>query len=180
MDYIHINGQLHSESFLRNSLPVSLFFFCSIAAKSFEPRHDKTNKMAVRPAKTQISPGHPPSLIKVFAVRMSSATHWAHCEDSDQNGRMPRLIWVFAGRTLILLVLSCRGSFLVESFPLIFLDSCSLFRCPRQTRPLHFKTCTRPEDNADWEVAPPSHDPRFWQSLDRDYRPTGLFWPNVL
>ena len=33
-----------------------------------EPRHDKTNKMSVRPAKTQIS--HPPSLIRVFAVRM--------------------------------------------------------------------------------------------------------------
>ena len=31
-------------------------------------------------------------------------------EDSDQTGRMPRLIWVFTGRTLTLLVLSCRGS----------------------------------------------------------------------
>ena len=41
----------------------------------------------------------------------SWATHLAHSEDSDQTGRMPRLIWVFAGRTLILLVLSCRGSF---------------------------------------------------------------------
>ena len=40
----------------------------------------------------------------------SLATHWAHSEESDQTGRMPRLIWVFAGRTLILLVLSCRGS----------------------------------------------------------------------
>ena len=28
----------------------------------------------------------------------SLATHWAHSEDSDQTGRMPRLIWVFAGR----------------------------------------------------------------------------------
>ena len=27
------------------------------------------------------------------------STHWAHSEDSDQTGRMPRLIWVFAGRT---------------------------------------------------------------------------------
>ena len=27
------------------------------------------------------------------------ATHWAHREDSDQTGRMPRLIWVFAGRS---------------------------------------------------------------------------------
>ena len=41
----------------------------------------------------------------------SLATHWAHGEDSDQTGRMPRLIWVFAGRTLILLALSCRGSY---------------------------------------------------------------------
>ena len=41
-----------------------------------EPPRDKTNNVAVRPAKTQI--------------------------------------WVFAGRTLILLVLSCRGSFYLE------------------------------------------------------------------
>ena len=32
-------------------------------------------------------------------------------EDSDRTGRMPRLIWVFTGHTVILLVLSCRGSF---------------------------------------------------------------------
>ena len=41
----------------------------------------------------------------------SLATHWVHSEDSDQTGRMPRLIWVFAGRTAILLVLSWGGSF---------------------------------------------------------------------
>ena len=28
-----------------------------------------------------------------------SVTYWAHNEDSDQTGRMPRLIWVFLGRT---------------------------------------------------------------------------------
>ena len=39
------------------------------------------------------------------------ATHWVHSEDSGQTGRMSRLIWVFAGQTLILLVLSCRGSY---------------------------------------------------------------------
>ena len=38
----------------------------------FEPRHDKTNKVTVRPAKTD-QPGHPPSLIRVFAVRMKKA-----------------------------------------------------------------------------------------------------------
>ena len=35
----------------------------------------------------------------------------APSKDSDQPGQMSRLIWVFAGRTVTLLVLSCRGSF---------------------------------------------------------------------
>ena len=35
----------------------------------------------------------------------------ADSEDSDQTGQMPRLIRVFTGRTLTLLVLSCRGSY---------------------------------------------------------------------
>ena len=46
----------------------------------------------------------------------SLATHWAHSEDSDQTGRMPRLIWVFAGRIHILLVLSCCGSFVYAHY----------------------------------------------------------------
>ena len=41
------------------------------------------------------------------------ATHWVHSEDSDQTGWMPRLIWIFAGHTIILLVLSCRGSYIL-------------------------------------------------------------------
>ena len=79
-----------------------------------EPRHDKTNKMSVRPAKTQISLGIRPvwseSSLSAWRKLGSLATHWAHSEDSDQTGRIPRLIWVFAGRTTTLLVLSCRGS----------------------------------------------------------------------
>ena len=81
---------------------------------TYEPRHDKTSKMSVRPAKTQISLGVRPvwseSWLSAWRNLGSLATHWAHSEDSDQTGRMPRLICVFAGRTLILLVLSCRGS----------------------------------------------------------------------
>ena len=80
----------------------------------FEPRHDKTNKVSVCPAKTQISlglhPGWSASSLSTWRKLGSLATHWAHSEDSDQTELMPRLIWVFAGRTLILLVLSCRGS----------------------------------------------------------------------
>ena len=44
-----------------------------------EPPHDKTNKMAIAPSEDTDQPGHAPSLIRVFAVRMknieSSATH---------------------------------------------------------------------------------------------------------
>ena len=81
----------------------------------FEPRHDKINKMVGRPAKTQISLGirlvWSESSLSAWRNLGSLATHWAHSEDSDQTGRMLRLIWIFAERTLILLVLSCRGSF---------------------------------------------------------------------
>ena len=68
--------------------------------------------------------GHPPSLIRVFAVRMTkdwvlsyplSAQRrlWSDCTATnfDQTWQMPRLIWVFAGCTVILLVLSWGGSF---------------------------------------------------------------------
>ena len=83
----------------------------------YEPRHDKTNKASVRPAKTQISLGNRPvwseSSLSAWRNLGSLATHWAHSKDSDKTGRMPRVIWVFAGRTLTLLVLSCRGSIIV-------------------------------------------------------------------
>ena len=56
----------------------------------FELRQDKTNKMTVRPAKTQISLGirsvWPESSLSVWRKLVSLATHWAHSEDSDQPG----------------------------------------------------------------------------------------------
>ena len=56
----------------------------------------------------------------------SIATHWVHREDPDQTGRMPRLIWVFAGRIVILLVLSWGGSY-------CFVDTnVSGCKCPSQ------------------------------------------------
>ena len=63
----------------------------------------KPTKWHVRPAKTQISLGIRPvwseSSLSAWRKLRSLATHWAHSEDSDQTGWMPRLIWVFAGRT---------------------------------------------------------------------------------
>ena len=56
--------------------------------KHFEPPHDQTNKMTFAPSEDSDQPGHPPSLIRVFAVRLIGSL-----------GRMPRVICVFAGRT---------------------------------------------------------------------------------
>ena len=79
----------------------------------------KPTKWHVRPAKTQISLGICPawseSSLSAWRKFGSLAAHWAHSKDSDQTGRMPRLIWVFAGRTVILLVLSWGGSYLLGS-----------------------------------------------------------------
>ena len=66
------------------------------------------------PSKTQISLGIRPvwsesSLCAQWVAKDPSFLH-ADSEESDQTGRMPRLIGVFAGRTTILLVLSCRSS----------------------------------------------------------------------
>ena len=68
-----------------------------------EPPRDKTNKMTVRPAKTQISLGIRPiwsesSLCAQWVAEDPTFLH-ADSEDSVQTGRMSRLIWVFAVRT---------------------------------------------------------------------------------
>ena len=58
---------------------------------AFEPRHDKTNKMSVRPAKTQISLGirlvWSESSLCVQWVAKGPSFHHADSEDSDQTGR---------------------------------------------------------------------------------------------
>ena len=90
-----------SDIFLYQANPVR-HYLC-ITFKTVEPRHDKTNRMSVRPANTQISLGIRPvwseSSMSAWRKLRSLATHWAQSEDSDQTGRMPWLIWVFAGRT---------------------------------------------------------------------------------
>ena len=71
-------------------------------------RQNQQNECAPREDSDQ--PGHPLSLIRVFAcaqwVAKDPSFLHADSEDSDQTGR----IWVFAELTVILLVLSCRGS----------------------------------------------------------------------
>ena len=60
-----------------------------------EPPHDKTNKMTCAPSEDPVW--------SVFAMCFSGAKDpsFLHgdSDDSDQTRRMPRLIWVMAGRT---------------------------------------------------------------------------------
>ena len=74
-----------------------LKYISILAAKKTEPRHEKTNKNEYAPSEDSDQPGHPPSLIRVFAVRLiAKDTSFLHAdsdsEDSDQTGRMPRRI----------------------------------------------------------------------------------------
>ena len=76
----------------------------------------KPTKWHVHPAKTQISLGIRPvwsdsslsAWRKLGSLAIGSIAIERTAKTLIRLG--PRLIWVFAGRTLILLVLSCRGS----------------------------------------------------------------------
>ena len=75
----------------------------------------KPTKWFMRPAKTQISLGIRPvwsehSLCALWIAKNQILLH-ADSEDSDKTGLLPILIWVVAGAYVILLVLSCFGSF---------------------------------------------------------------------
>ena len=113
------------------------------AQSLYEPRHDQTNKVTVRPAKTQISLGIRPvwSEFSLSAWRKlgSLASHWAHSQDSDQTGRMLRLIWVVAWHTVTLLVLSCRGSYIISNGVETYSYSTVLRSRISQTYPTRFR-----------------------------------------
>ena len=70
--------------------------------------------MICAPSEDSDQPGHPPSLIRVFAVRMKKAWVLSYplsaSEDSDRTGRMTRLICVFAERTSFCWIFLWAGS----------------------------------------------------------------------
>ena len=99
---IRIQLRVHCSNFMI----ITAIFWLS---KFFELRYSdlsclvkKPTKWHVHPAKTQISLGIRPvwseSSLSAWRKLWSLASHWAHSKDSDQTGRMPRLIWGFAGR----------------------------------------------------------------------------------
>ena len=57
--------------------------------KSFEPVHDKTNKTTCAPSEDSDQPGHPPSLIRGFTVRMNKA--WVFSYPLSTQRRLIRL-----------------------------------------------------------------------------------------
>ena len=82
----------------------------------YEPPHDKTDKMVCAPSEDSDQPGYPPSLIRVFAVRMTKAwvlnypssaqrRLWSEWADAQADLR-------FRWAKVILLVLSWGGSYI--------------------------------------------------------------------
>ena len=102
------------------------------------------------PTEDSDQPGHPPSLIRVFAVAWrklgSLNTHWAHSEDSDQTGRMhpPRLIESSLGAHAILLVLSWGGSCIKWHENVLV--------CPQSIFYILFKFCFFTDDTFNFQI----------------------------
>ena len=76
--------------------------------------HDKTNKTTCTPSEDSDQPGHPPSLIRVFAVRIKK--HWVLSYPMSAQRRlwpdwgMSRLIRVFAWRKGHFIWFCCAAS----------------------------------------------------------------------
>ena len=74
---------------------ICAFVLRIVCTRKYEPRHDKTNEVTVRPAKTQISLGIRPvwsesSLCAQWVVKNPSLLH-ADSEDSDQSLAVPSM-----------------------------------------------------------------------------------------
>ena len=99
-------------------------WFCHVAAHlldfvvwflwtSFEHVHNKTNKMTYVPSEDSDQSGHPPSLIRVFAVCfMGSLGPMLFHVDSEDS--------LYPHWAVILLILSCTGSFRLQTVTIIF------------------------------------------------------------
>ena len=58
---------------LKYECPKQIKYFRNCTSTTHEPHHDKTNNMACAPSEDSDQPGHPPSVNRVFAVRMKKA-----------------------------------------------------------------------------------------------------------
>ena len=111
--YIKINLSL-AIVLCKNEFGLSLWHSLDIL---FEPHRDKTNKMTCAPSADSDQPGHPPSLIRVFTVRMKKAQVLSYPLSATSKtlirlGRCPS--WsecLLRAHAIFFLVLSWGGSF---------------------------------------------------------------------
>ena len=77
-----------------------------------ESQHSKTNKMTCASSEDSYQPGHPPSLIRVFAVHMKKGWILSYSQSTQQRLWCGCPIWSESslGAHVILLVLLCGGS----------------------------------------------------------------------
>ena len=80
--HIHTNRWYYTDNFIRDTIKKVTALQGKIHIGKwmkrffkwkYETPHDKTNKMACASSEDLDQPGHPPSLIRVFAVRMKKA-----------------------------------------------------------------------------------------------------------
>ena len=87
-----------------------------------ESRHDKNQQSDCAPSEDSDQPGHQPSLTRVFAVRMKKPGVLSYPLSAQQklesDWAEPRLIRVFAGCTVTVLVLSHCSSYRLSDIPL--------------------------------------------------------------
>ena len=95
---VHCAWLFNSQSTTRSSMDQTLV--SGVIRKKMSRCMTKQTKWHVRPAKIQISLGIFPVLSEssLCAQWVAKDTRFLHA-DSEDSGRMPRLIWVFAGRT---------------------------------------------------------------------------------
>ena len=136
---------------------------------TYEPVHDKTNKMTCAPAKTQIRLGiHPvwseSSLCIQWVAKYPSFLH-ADSEDSDQTGQMPRLIWVFAERTSFCWFFRLR---LICFHGKVWKLSLNYHQIPTLSVSLVTVTNDSHWSMFGWEISHPMLKPTKWQCTSKD------------
>ena len=87
---------------LTGTYPCCVMYSVNMGRKN-ELHHDKTNKLNECQSKTQINlsihPDLPKSSLYAYGVAKDPSFLHADSDDSDQTGRLPRLMCVFAGST---------------------------------------------------------------------------------
>ena len=79
--FCHVTTEISAQVMVRCRITRSVCRICPVVgiglpvgsilvvSSTYEPQHYKTNKMTCAPSEDSNQPGHPPSLIRIFAVR---------------------------------------------------------------------------------------------------------------